>query len=120
MAEPENTYIQSEPGPLMYVCALILGSGGAFVTATLWLDLTPGWVALAVGAIFALLGAILPETIVDTIIFTLILSLIVFVFIKLIPGLMVIKAGVVPGALGLSIGKLAGSIWKAIAARQQN
>lgn len=116
MAEPENTYRQSEPGPLMYVCALILGSGGAFVTATLWLDLTPGWVALAVGATFALLGAILTETIVDTIIFTLFLILVVFVFIKLVPGLMVIKAGVVPGASGLSIGKLAGSVWKAIAA----
>jgi hypothetical protein len=115
MAETENTYKQSEPGPLMYVCALILGSGGAFVTATLWLDVSPGWVALAVGATFALLGAFMGETIVETIIFALILSVVMFVFIKLIPGLMVIKAGVVPGASGLSIGKLAVGIWKEIA-----
>jgi hypothetical protein len=114
MAEEENSYRQSEPGPMLYVCAIILGSGGAFLTATLWLEITPGWVALAVGATFALLGAFMGETIVETIILTLILSFIVFVLMKLVPGLMVIKAGVVPGAVGLSIGKFAGGIWKEI------
>ena len=100
----------------MYVCALILGSGGACAISTLWLDVSPVWVALAVGAVFALLGALTVETIVETIILTLILGMLVFVFIMVVPGLMIIKAGVVPGASGLVIGKLTGGVWNEIIA----
>ncbi len=115
MAEAENTYGKAEPGLIVYLVALVLGAGVAFAIATLWLDVTPGWLALVVGAALALLGVFSIENVGDAIMFSLILSLIVFGLVKLVPGLVAIKAGVVPGACGLSVGKLVVGVWKEVA-----
>lgn len=115
MAEAENSYEQAEPGVSIYVIALVLGSGVAFAIASLWLDVTSSWVALTVGAMLALLGVSMIENIGEAIVFSVILGLLVFLFITTVPGLTLIKAGVVPGVCGLCAGKLVVGIWKEIA-----
>ncbi|MDX1487326.1 MAG: hypothetical protein R3268_03940, partial [Acidiferrobacterales bacterium] len=95
--------------------ALVLGSSIAFAIGTLWLDVTSSWVALTVGAILALLGVFMTENIGEAIIFTVVLALVVFSFINFVPGLTTIKASLVPGACGLSAGKLVVGAWKEIA-----
>lgn len=115
MTEAENSYRQAEPGLSIYLIALVLGSGMAFAIGTLWLDVTSAWVALAVGAILALLGVFMIENIGEAIVFSVILGLLVFGFVNLVPGLIAIKAGVVPGACGLCAGKLVVGVWKELA-----
>lgn len=115
MAEAENSYEQAEPGMSIYVIALVLGSGAAFAIASLWLDVTSSWVALTVGATLALLGVFTTENMGEAIVFSVVLGLLVFSFINFMPGLIAIKAGIVPGACGLSAGKLVAGVWKEIA-----
>lgn len=112
MAEAKNSYRPAEPGLPIYLIALAFGSGIAFAIGTLWLDVTSSWVALTVGAILALLGVFMTESIGEAIAFSVVLGLLVFGFINLAPGLTVIKAGVVPGACGLCAGKLVVGVWK--------
>lgn len=115
MTEAENSYRRVEPGLSIYLIALVLGSGMAFAIGALWLDLTSSWVALTVGALLALLGVFMAENIGEAIVFSVILGLLVFSFINFMPGLIAIKAGIVPGACGLSAGKLVAGVWKEIA-----
>lgn len=115
MTEAENSYRRVEPGLSIYLIALALGSGMAFAIGALWLDLTSSWVALTVGAILALLGVFTTENTGEAIVFSMVLALVVFGFINLVPGLIAIKAGVVPGACGLCAGKLVAGVWKEIA-----
>jgi xanthine/uracil/vitamin C permease (AzgA family) len=115
MAEADNSYRQAEPGLSIYLIALVLGSGVAFAIASLWLDVTSFWVALTVGATLALLGVFMTENIGEAIVFSMVLGLLVFSIINFMPGLIAIKAGIVPGACGLSVGKLVAGVWKEIA-----
>ena len=43
---------------------------------------------------------------------TLVMSLVVFGLINIAPGLTTVKAGIVPSACGLSVGKLVVGLWK--------
>jgi hypothetical protein len=112
MARAGNSYSPPKPGLLIYMAGLILGSGVSFAISTLWLDVTSCWVALTVGATLALLGVFFNENIGEAIIFSLVLCLIVLSFFYLVPGLIAIRAGVVLGACGLSVGKLVAGVWK--------
>ncbi|NIO43190.1 MAG: hypothetical protein GTO41_25370 [Burkholderiales bacterium] len=56
------------------------------------------------------------ENLGDAIFFSLALGVLAFTFFNSVPGLAAIKAGIVPGACGLCVGKLVGGVWKEIAA----
>ncbi len=112
MAEVQEEHTPSEPGLFIYLIGIITGSGVAYVIANLWLDVTPGWVAIAVGAIAALYGVFSLANIGEAIVLTLVISLIVFGLINIAPGLTIVKTGIVPIACGLSVGKLVVGLWK--------
>jgi hypothetical protein len=106
MTETENEFTLWQPGCVTYSVVFILGSGVAFAIATFLLDLTPGWVALVVGGTMALPGAAMNQNIVEAIVMSLIIGLCVIVTPWRLPGLMVIKPWVVPGAIGFIVGML--------------
>ncbi len=110
--EVQGKHTPSEPGLLIYLIGIIIGSGVAYVIADRWLDITPGRVAIAVGAIAALYGVFSLANIGEAIVLTLVISLIVFGLLNIAPGLTIVKAGIVPSACGLSVGKLVVGLWK--------
>jgi hypothetical protein len=112
VAEVQEKHTPSEPGLFIYLIGIITGSCVAYVIANLWLDVTPGWVAIIVGAIAALYGVFSLANIGEAIVLTLVISLIVFGLIKIAPGLTIVSAGIVPSACGLSVGKLVVGLWK--------
>jgi hypothetical protein len=97
-----------------YFFAIILGSGASFALATYWLEFSPGWIALLVGAIFSILGALLGENVGDAIMFFLILGLIVTIFITIGPEIAIVRAVIIPVATGLCAGKLLVGILKEV------
>lgn len=115
MTEAENSYKRPKPGRSVHLIALVLGAGVAYAIGTLWLSVTPAWVALIVGATLALVGVGLRENVGDAIIFSLVLGVLVSIFFTSVPTLVAIKAGIVPGACGLCVGNLVGGVWKEIA-----
>jgi hypothetical protein len=102
------------PGIGMYFFAIILGSGASFFLATYWLEFTPYWIALLVGAVFSTLGAFLGETVGDAIMFSLISVVTVTVFITLVPGIAIVRVGIIPVVTGLCVGKLLVGVWKEV------
>lgn len=97
-----------------YFFAIFLGSGASFVLATYWLEFSPGWIALLVGAVFSIVGAFLGENVGDAIIFSLIVGFIVAVFIKFGPEIAIVRAGIIPVVTGLCAGKLLVGILKEV------
>jgi hypothetical protein len=97
-----------------YFFAIILGSGASFALATYWLEFSPGWIALLVGAVFSILGAFLEENVGDAIMFSLIVGVLVTVFITVGPEIAIVRAGIIPVATGLCAGKLVAGISKEV------
>ena len=95
-----------------YFFALILGSGASFALATYWLEFSPGWIAVLVGAIFSILGAFLGENVGDAIMLSLIVGLIVTAFITVGPEIAIVRAVIIPVATGLCAGKLVVGIFR--------
>ena len=95
-----------------YFMALIFSSGVSFALATYWLEISPGWLALLLGAVFSIIGSSLGENIGDAIIFSLIVAVLVTVFITAGPQITIIRAAVIPVATGLCTGKLVAGIFK--------
>lgn len=112
MTERESEDKKFLSGASAYVIALILGSGGSFALATYWLESSPGWIALLVGAIFSILGASMGENAGDAIMFSLIVGLIATVFITVGPEIAIVRAAIIPIATGLCAGKLVAGIIK--------
>lgn len=100
----------------IYFFALILGSGASFALSTYWLEFSPCWIALLVGAVFSIVGAFLGENVGDAIMFSLIVGIIVTVFIISGPEIAILRAGIIPVATGLCIGKLVVGISKDVSA----
>jgi F0F1-type ATP synthase membrane subunit a len=115
MTEEDSKHTGHEQSVSVYFVALILGSAVSFALATYWLELSPAWLALLVGAVCGLIGSFLGENIGDAIMFSLILSLMVFLFIKSGPEIAIVRAGIVPIATGFCVGKLVYGIWNEIA-----
>jgi len=116
MTERESKDKKYLSGVGIYFFAIILGSGASFAFATYWLEFSPGWLALLVGAVFATVGAFLEETVGDAIMFSLIVGIIVTVFIIAGPKIAILRAGIIPVATGLCVGKLVVGIWKEVSA----
>ena len=114
MTERENKNKKYPYGVGVYFFAIILGSGASFVLATYWLEFSPGWIALLVGAVFSILGAFLRENVGDAIMFSLIVGLLVTVFITVGPEIAIVRAGIIPLATGLCAGKLVAGISKEV------
>ena len=114
MTKRENKSKKYLSGGVAYFFSIILGSVASFVLATYWLEFSPGWIALLVGAVFSILGAFLGENVGDAIMFTLIGGLIVTVFIKFGPEIAIVRAGIIPLATGLCAGKLVVGISKEV------
>ena len=112
MTEKENKDSKYLSGVGAYFFALILGSGASFALATYWLKLSPGWIALLLGAIFSILGASMGENVGDAIMFSLIVGLTVTVFITVGPEIAIIRTAIIPVATGLCAGKLVVGIFK--------
>ena len=98
----------------IYLIAVVIGSGVSFALATYWLEVSSGWSALLVGAVFSLVGAFLGESVGDAIMFSLIVGIMVTVFFILGPEIAVLRAGIIPVAAGLCIGKLVAGISKEV------
>ncbi len=114
MTEGESKNKKYLSGVGAYFFAIILGSGVSFVLATYWLEFSPGWVALLVGAVFSILGASLGENVGDAIMFSLIVGLIVTVFIKFGPEIAIVRAVIFPVATGLCVGNVVVGISKEV------
>jgi hypothetical protein len=112
MTERESKNTQYLSGVGAYFFSLILGSGVSLALATYWLEFSPGWIALLVGAVFSILGAFLGENVGDAIMFSLIVGLLVTVFITVGPEIAIVRAVIIPVATGLCAGKLVAGIFK--------
>lgn len=110
--ESKNKNDLSEVG--IYFLALILGSGVSFTFATYWLEVSPSWLALLVGAIFSIVGASLGENVGDAIMFSLIVGIIVTVFYISGPEIAILRAGIIPVATGLCVGNVVVGISKEV------
>jgi hypothetical protein len=98
----------------IYFIALMLGSGLSFVFATYWLEVSSGWLALLVGAVFSIIGAFLGESVVDAIMFSLFVGIIVTVFYIAGPEIAILRAGIIPMVTGLCVGKLVAGIFEEV------
>lgn len=115
MTSEDIKYEARKPGLIAVFIAVILGSGIAFVLSTYWLNLSPGWLSLLVGAVFSFLGFfILGESIGDAILFSIIFLVLIFVFLTAGPEIEIVRVNIIPIATGISIGKLTHGIWKEI------
>jgi len=103
-------------GIVVYFFALILGSGASFALATYWLEFSPGWLALLAGAVFSIVGAFLGENVGEAIILSFIAAILVTVFITSGPEIAILRAGIIPVATGLCVGKLVVGISKEVSA----
>jgi hypothetical protein len=90
----------------------VLGLAVYMVITLYWLELTPDWTALLVGAVFSILGASLGENVGDAIMFSLIAGVIAAVFINFGPEIAIVKVGTIPVVTGLCVGKLLAGILK--------
>ena len=116
MTEKETESKRYPGGSVVYLLALIIGSGASFAIATYWLEVSSGWLALLVGGVFSLLGAFVGETVVDAIMFSLIVGIMVTVFMLFGPEIEILKAGIIPVATGLCTGKLVAGISSEVSA----
>ena len=98
----------------MFVAAA-LAAAVSFVLATYLLELSPARIALLVGAVCGILGFGLGENVGDAIVFSLILGLLVFMFIQLVPEMIMARILIVPLATGFCVGKLVYGIWREVA-----
>lgn len=114
MTKEDSEYRVQEPGPLVFFITIILGSGASFALATYLLGLSPAWIALLAGSFSGALGFSSGENIGDAIVFSFIVSVLVLLFITVGPEIGAIRAGIVPIATGLCVGKLVYGIWKEI------
>ena len=112
--ESKDKKYLSEVG--VYFFALILGSGFSFALATSWLEFSPGWLALLVGVVFSIVGAFLGENVGEAIIFSFIVAILVTVFIASGQEIAILRAGIIPVATGLCVGKLVVGISKEVSA----
>ena len=113
MINEDFKYEVRKPGLIVVFVAVILGSGIAFVLSTYFLNLSPAWLSLLVGAVCSFLGfSILGESIGDAIFFSIIFSVLVFVFITAGPEIEIVRMTIIPIATGICIGKLTHGIWK--------
>ena len=114
MAKEDSEYRVQEPGLLVFIVAVTLGSGVSFVLATYLLGLSPFWVALLVGAIFGVIGLFLGENIGEAIIFCFGFGFLVFFLLQIAPEIKIVRTSVVPIATGFCAGKIVYGIWKEI------
>ena len=114
MAKEDSEYRVQEPGLLVFIVAVILGSGVSFVLATYLLGLSPLWVALLVGAIFSIIGLFMGENIGEALIICFGFAFLVFFLLEIAPDIEIVRAGIVPVAAGFCVGKIVYGIWKEI------
>lgn len=114
MTERESINKKYLSGVGIYSLALILGSGASFAFATYWLAVSPGWLALLLGAVFSIVGASLGENVGDAIMFSLIVGIIVTVFYISGPEIAILRAGIIPVATGLCVGNVVAGISKEV------
>lgn len=106
MTERESNSREYLSGAGIYFVAFILGAGASFAFATYWLEVSPGWLALLVGALFSIVGAFLGENIGDAMVFALIAGIIATLFFIWGPETGTLRAGIIPVVTGLCVGKL--------------
>ena len=114
MVKEDSEYRVQEPGLLVFIVAVILGSGVSCVLATYLLGLSPLWVALLVGAIFGIIGLFLGENIGEAIISCLGFGFLVFFLLQIAPEIEIVRVSIVPIATGFCAGKIVHGIWKEI------
>ena len=109
-----NYHIPANPGITLYLFGAFLGAVVSYLVATIWLGLSPLWVALLFGALAALIGVFMIENIGEAIVLTIILCVLMVTVITVVPGFAMLKSGFVPFACGFSAGKLVVGIWKEV------
>lgn len=114
MAKEDSEFRIQEPGLLVFVVAVILGSGVSFVLATYLLGLSPLWVALLLGAIFAIFGLFMGENIGEAVLLCFGIGLLVFFLLQIASEIKIVRASAVPVAAGFCAGKIVYGIWKEI------
>lgn len=114
MAKEDSEYRVQEPGLLVFIIAVIIGSGVSFVLATYLLGLSPLWVALLVGATFAIIGLFMGENIVEAVILCFGFGFLVFFLLEIASEIEIVRVSVVPMAAGFCAGKIVYGIWKEI------
>ena len=114
MEEENNTHRPYLVGFGVYSIAVILGSGVSFALAAYWLELSSVWVAILLGGVFSVFGVFLGENVGEAIIFSFILGILVSVFILSGPKIPILRAVILPVAMGLSVGKLVVGISKEV------
>ena len=114
MTERKNENRKHLSGVGIYFFALFLGSGTSFALATYWLEVSPGWLAILVAAVFSIVGAFFGESTGDAIVFSLIAGIIVIVFFMSGLEIAVLRAGIIPVVTGLCVGKLVAGISKEV------
>ena len=103
------------PGVMVILISVLLGAAMAYALSTYWLNLSPAWLALLVGAVCSLIGFfILGESIGDAIVFSVIFSVLTLVVITAGPDTELIRMNIVPVATGICMGKLIHGIWDEI------
>ncbi|MEE9158772.1 MAG: hypothetical protein V3U60_10350 [Gammaproteobacteria bacterium] len=112
MTEGKSKNRKLSSGAGSHFFALVFGSGTSFALATYWLEVSPGWLALLVGAVFSIVGVFLGENIGDAIVFSLIGGIIVIVFFMSGLEIAILRAVIIPVVTGLCIGKLVVGISK--------
>ncbi|MEN8136639.1 MAG: hypothetical protein ABFS18_14065 [Thermodesulfobacteriota bacterium] len=110
----QSEYIVPEPGPFVYLIAVVLAAGVSCSFATYLLELSPAWLSLSAGGVCGALGLAMGENVGEALVFSLILALLVFLFIKVGPEIEFIRIAIVPIAAGFCMGELVGGIWKEI------
>jgi hypothetical protein len=112
MTEKDGEYVPRGPGPGVYFIAIILGAGASFALAAYWLEFSPPWLALLVGAVFGLIGFSIGENIGEAIMLSLIMGVLTGILLSSFPEIAIIRTGVVPAVTGFCAGELVSGIWK--------
>ena len=110
MALNEGEAKNNPAGIRIYFFALILGSSASVAIAAYWLEVSPGWVALPLGALFSTVGAFLGENVGDATVFSLFTGLLVTLFFVFGPEISFLRTVIIPVATGLCMGKLVAGI----------
>lgn len=110
MTKEDSKYRVQEPGLFVYFIAVILGSGVSTVLATYLLGLSTIWVALLLGAIFGGIGLFLGENIVEAIILCFVFGVLVFLLLRVVSQIEIIRSSIVPIATGFCVGRIVAGI----------
>jgi hypothetical protein len=115
MKECKEYYKQKEPGIIIFILGFILAAAISAAVSTYLLSTSSMMIAIIAGGIGGLIGVVMCENIGEAIVMSVIITFFVFIMIKFLPGLLLLKKFIVPALVGLCAGKFVVGIWKEFA-----